>query len=202
MLSSKARCGPDANVEWLRSAEGVLYCQYCRALNRKLFPNPINVALRTDGAKDWSIGVPFRADLPIYSRELIAQLGIDRLSQDFCFGQCICDTGQVINEIVTMYSPQYVLLRGDRNTTIKVCGTCGEIWTDLVKVFPGRPAYVMRHQLGESGVFQGRGAKLFVTRKLIDRVEWSRFPDVTVRCIDVRITPLDGRELPGDPASL
>lgn len=200
MLYSSARAGPDAAPDWQRRSNGILWCSHCRSLNRTIYPLAIDCELRSAPCGTWSIGVPFRADVPIYRSSLTKQLDRDLTRSGFVFGRCLRPRGQVVDNYATMYSRNYVVLRGDTETITKVCAKCGDVWTDLVTVFAGRPAYVMRHQLSDATVYQGRAGKLLVTREVAARIDWTAIPDVRVARIDVRETPLDHRHLPGDPA--
>lgn len=66
-------------------------------------------------------------------------------------------------------------------------------------VLPNRPAYLLRHELSSAHVYQGAHGKLFIDEYAKGLVDWSRFPDLQLKQIDVLERPLDGLVLPGDP---
>ncbi len=194
-----ASAGPAADPTWLQESEGVVWCASCRALKREHYPNPIACVLRSDPRGEWSIGIPFRIDVPLYRTALTDQIRDDLQASGFVFGECLCGHSRLLDDYVTMYTRDYVLLRGDKDTITKVCPLCGAVWTDLVTVYAGRPAYVMHHQLSGARIYQGRGGKLYITQELVHRIDWTLLPDIRLSCIEVRRVPLDGRRLPGDP---
>jgi hypothetical protein len=141
--------------------------------------------------------VALRTGVPVYRRDFVEQI-CGHLA-DYALGKCLTPEGEMLNEYVTLYLRHCVTMRGDRQTVYKPCRSCGSVWSDLVMVFPGRPAYLLRHQLTGGLVYQARSSFLFLAEELVDRIDWSPFPDARLDAVEVRDTPLDGRRLPGDP---
>lgn len=189
--------GPDADPDWLHRTEGELYCRECRTMNRRLYPKPIDVVLQCVPPRTWSEGILFRVAIPVF-RSDFAKLIVNECPR-MVIGTCRLTNGQIVKDYVTMYREKWVLMRGDRATKTRVCHVCGSVWTDLVMVFPGRPAYLLRHQLSDESVYQDCSGSLLLQDNLVRRIDWSRFPDMRLQQVSVRDTPLDGKQLPGDP---
>jgi hypothetical protein len=196
-LASKNKEHFHAEPAWVEDAAGRIFCPDCRTIYRSRHPEPIDVTLMEWPEAPAVCGRPARAGVPIFGSDFVAQIG--ECLPDAAIGRCLTADGQVFQEYVTMYLPRCVLMRGDTKTKYKVCKGCGAIWTDLVMVFPGRPAYLLRHQLTDALIYQGGYGSLFIARELANRLDWSPFPDVRLEPVEVRDTPLDGRRLPGDP---
>lgn len=186
-----------ASPRWLAGVLGNVVCRECRSLNRKLFPYPVDAVLLHPPRTHPTHGGLFRAGVPVYRVDFVHELR-DYLG-DHVVGKCVDENGEDINEYVTMYTRTCVLMRGDSKTTYKVCNWCGSVWTDLVMVFPGRPAYLLRHQLTRMMVYQDHDGIIFAEDEIVNRIDWRRFPDIRPAQIEVRDTPLDGRCLPEDP---
>jgi hypothetical protein len=196
-VQSRSNDGPDADLDWVRQSVGKLFCEHCRTVNRKLYPQPIDVVLRQIPPRTWTSGGCFRVGIPIYRADFAAI--VQREVPEFIAGRCLLPDSSVVEDYVTLYSPTWLLMRGDEQTTTRVCQLCGSVWTDLVMVFPGRPAYLLRHQLTGASIYQGRSGPLFMVKELVDTIDWRQFSDMRRQRVDIRDTPLDGRRLPGDP---
>lgn len=197
LVRTTSKEGPDADSVWVSRSAGTLFCKYCRSVNRSLYPRPLDVVLLADPPRTWTIGEPFRVGISIYRADF-AEI-IRKAVPRFVAGRCLLPNGQVIRDYVTLYSDKAVLMRGDRETTTKVCKLCGSVWSDLVMINPGRPAYLLRHQLTGDLFYQGESSPDFMEDELVGCIDWHRFPDLEVLDVDTLDIPLDDRRLPGDP---
>jgi hypothetical protein len=189
--------GPEVSLDWISENVGKVFCAHCRAVHRRLYPAAIDVVFRQTPTPGWTTGLGFRVGVPIYRVEFLEALG--HHAQGFAIGRCLLPHGKVLTEYATAYAKDYVLMRGDERTTTKVCPLCGSVWTDLVVVYPKRPAYLLRRQLSDALVYQGRSGAFFLAEAVVSEIDWTHFPDMRVQRIDVLDRPLDGRRLPGDP---
>jgi hypothetical protein len=197
-LHATSNDGPDADLDWVRRSEGKLFCKHCRTINRALYPQPIDVQLRSKPPTTWTYCSPFRVGITLYRRDFVEAIAKE-LTSGFVCGRCFLPDGAVLANYVTLYSQKHVLMRGDKQTRTEVCPLCSSVWSDLVIVFRGRPAYLLRHELDDARLFQGTSGDVFMRHSLTTEIDWSRFRDIRLRRIEVRDTPLDGRRLPGDP---
>jgi len=196
-IHSSSSVGLDADLGWMAKVVGSVICTHCRDVKRESYPQGIDVVLRDSPRALPFYGVLFRVGLPLYRSTFVQQFPSE--FRRFAIGRVLTVDGGVISEYVSAYSRTSVLLRGDDRVTTKVCPLCSSVWSDLVMVFPDRPAYLLRHQLTNAQLHQGRGSELYITEELAAQVEWSQFPDVQLLRVDVRNTPLDRKRLPGDP---
>jgi hypothetical protein len=100
--------------------------------------------------------------------------------------------GQVLDDYVTLYSRQYILIRGNKQSKYVVCSECGTV---RPHGWHGRQ-YVLRSYLTESRVYQSPFNELCIDEELALKIDFSSWPDVDLETIEIRDEPMDGQELP------
>ena len=196
-IGSRSRNGPDVDIDWVNQSIGKIFCERCRSINRSMYPAPVDIVLHDVLSGGWTIGSGFQVGVPIFRCDFIELLWPHM--HGYVRGRCLRAGGGVHEHLVTLYAEKWVLMRGDERSRTEVCSLCGSIWTDLVMVRRGRPAYLLRHQLSGDLIYQDCDGDLFIAKSLAESLDFSKFRDLRFEPVTIRDTPLDGRRLPGDP---
>ncbi len=59
--------------------------------------------------------------------------------------------------------------------------------------------HTLRVYLGEGRVYMDSFGWMYLDEELANQLDFSSWPDVELRQIEIRDLPLDGQRLPGDP---
>ena len=186
---------PDPTVSapaWRREVVGRIFCPECIKIKRAIFPEPIDVVLyEPPGHKVMDSASVVCLD--IYHRDFMAQIR-EHLS-DYAFGRCLGQNGEVYDEYVTCYAPDYIVVRGNKDSDYYICPTCGSIQSH--EWWHG-PQYVLRAYLNESLIYQDCMTNMYLEEELACSLDLSPWPDVEFRPIGIRDEPMDGQQLPCD----
>lgn len=176
--------------DWLAGACGDIVCPQCRRIDRTQYPRPLDVVFCDPPSYETSVllegtGITvFRRDLVDYLRDHLA---------GFVLGECFLDDGSAMDEYVTCYGRDYVIVRGGRNSRNFVCNGCGMILSDLG---PG-PRYVIQQELTGASVYQDAQCGLYLAEELGFEIDLGPWIDAFLAGIGVRERPIEGQPLPG-----
>lgn len=178
------------DLEWVKGELGRTLCSKCRKIDRSRYPQAIDAHLRNLPEGQACAGL-WRTGLRVFHKSLIRHL--QPFLEEFVVGRCF-HNGQLIQDYATLYGSNYVVVRGDALTKYYICEQCGTIGST-----PGpTSSYVLRRQLSRASVYQNSGCSLLLTEDLVQRTDWSLWPDVYLLEVDIRDEPIDGQQLPGD----
>lgn len=167
--------------DWVLAHRGVEFCEYCGKVRRELYPRSIDTAiahpelLPTAGTTDnLRLGV-----MHIELRRLLQPW-----MSHFVFGRCLTIDGHVILTHVTFYSARYVVLQTtpDLYYDCERCGVRVGHWGDL-------PIRLAKEQLDGRQVVEDAVNGLYVSERLVQSIDWSRFPDLEL--LDVELVSSD-----------
>jgi len=181
-----------ATPEWRQKAYGTVICPECHRINRNQFPCPCDVVLLNHPGNR-IIGGIWYTNIEIFHINFIEQ--IDKYLTDFTLGKCLTSKGDVIDEYITCYGKDYIIVRGDKTNQYRICGTCNMIssggWNG--------PRYILRSYLKDYYIYQSSFGSVFLVEDLASRLDFSPWPDAELKPIAVRDKPIDGQILPIDP---
>jgi hypothetical protein len=181
-----------ATPAWRHKAYGTVLCHECHRIDRKKFPLPCDVVLLNHPGNRIISGIWY-TNIEIVSAKFIEQLS--EYLTGFALGKCLTPKGDVIDEYVTCYGKDYLIVRGDKRNQYKICGTCNMIssggWDG--------PRYILRSYLRNTYVYQSSCGSIFLDEKLAIKLDFSPWPDSELIPIAIRDEPLDGQVLPIDP---
>ncbi len=178
--------------EWLRKSIGDIFCPECRQIKRKIYPGLIDIILEEYDRNDIA-GAVDKVGICIYHRDFIAQI-FDYM-KDFGFGKCYTEAGDLIPELVTVYSKEYIILRGNKNSDYRICDTCGTVNTYATS---GKK-YILRYQIKDWKQVYGEGGYLYIADELVPNLDLSQWKYAKLDKVLIRDKPIDGRHFPGDP---
>jgi hypothetical protein len=183
-----------ASKEWRRNSSREFLCNECWRVKRDIFPKPLDISLCSYKRNDIGGGVS-HGGACVYHRDFIAQI-FDHM-KGFAFGKCYSETGDLIPELVTVYSKEYIISRGNQNSGYRVCDTCGNVNTYAIS---GK-IYVLRKQLCEGKkVYSSANSFLFISDDLLDKLDFSQWKYAKLDKVLIRDKSIDGQHFPGDPA--
>lgn len=182
-----------ASKEWRRNSSREFLCNECWRVKREIFPKPIDINLCSYQKDDIGGGVS-HGGVCVYHRDLIVQ--IYDYMKDFVFGKCYTEEGDLIPELVTVYSKEYVILRGNRNSDYRICNSCGNVNTYATS---GKK-YILRSQVKDcQKVYGGVSGFVFIADELVPQLDLSQWKYACLDKVLIRDKPIDGQYFPGDP---
>jgi hypothetical protein len=103
---------------------------------------------------------------------------------------------RLIREHVTYYAPvsRQLVIRGGPPTKYRTCKRCAQIDRTTWHA----PYYTLKRYLDRRSVYQDSEGRLYITRSLLESVDWSPWEDAVFEAIPVLSNPLDNRTLPVD----
>lgn len=187
---SKADWAPSARRYWLEKAQNTILCKYCGTVNRKLFPEPVDIVL-TEVPKGslmhvWYIGIR------VFRRNFIARL--EPYMKDYVLGKCYDEKEKLIKDYVTCYMRKYLVLRGQQGSNYEVCPEC-----NTVRGIGIAPHYVPRFYVNNGVVFMDSSCHIYVDHELCLKLHLDKIKDIEFDAIPVVEGVVDGQHLPIDP---
>jgi len=181
-----------ATKQWRKQARGGILCPECTSIRRSQFPTPVDIVLRERPEQTicepiWWTGVS------IFHRDFIEQ--IRKHMGRFTFGKCFLEDGTVVEEYVTCYSRDYIVIRGTAESEYGICSTCGT--TTSMGHFPHCiPEFYLKY----GPIYQDGSGNMLIDEALFCEMELSPWRGLfEFDRIPVRPEPLDGQHLPIDP---
>jgi len=196
-LSSTFDDIPLATREWRIYQKEHYRCkvQQCQKLDSKrIYPKPVDLTI--DGIS-WGKTEPIVIGVFYGCSDLFHINFIDQIRsymEGFIFGKCFLSDGSQLNNYVTCYSKDTILIRGSQGTVYNECSQCMS-----VSCTPKEPRYTLKMYLKGCGVYQDAIHTLYLDESLVDKIDFSPWPDVVLEPIEVRDEPVDQRRLICDP---
>ena len=181
-----------ATAEWRSQAIGTIFCPMCHNIKNSVYPKSIDLIL--EDIPDNSIHDPiWWVGISIFHIGLIEQIVPYFL--DYVLGKCFDSDGNLVNDYVTCYSKDYIVVRGVEGSKYKICPECG-----VVDSIPGlAPHYIPRFYLTESRVYMDSSYDMYLDEDLALGLDLSRWKEYEFDTIPIRDDVLDGQHLPIDP---
>lgn len=180
-----------ADSTWMGQALGRELCPNCRCVNRVAYPQPLNVTLAKP-PEGQTAALVESTNVVIWRKDFIAEkMGCRR---DFIFGKCSLAGGSCIEDYVTCYRRDYIIVRGGHTSKYRMCPECGTVISDVRT----GAEYILERYIGNNDVFQDALCKLYMAADIAFPHDYKRWNDVTLTAINVRKEPADGKVLPGD----
>ena len=185
------RGGVHATGQWRRAAAGVILCEECHLIMNSHWPKPCNVELHEPPGHR-VCGLVWWTKVSIFHKDFLAQLR--HHLDSFILGECCDDKGRKYEKYLTCYTRRRIVVRGNKDSTYRVCSKCGSIVPDG---WHGRQ-YTLSQYLGTDLVHMDAYSNLFIDEKLIEQIDFGPWPDVELQPIGVCHRPRDGQRLPID----
>jgi len=177
---------------WLQRARGESLCPQCDCIARSRYPKPIDVVLCKPPHKQTSALVE-TTGITIWRRDFLDLLS--EYMEGFALGRCLLADGRVLGRYATCYGPNYIVIRGNRQSRYHICPGCGTVSSH---VKPG-PEYILTCYLTDAKVYQDSQCRLFLTEDIAWGLDFEPWEDVSCEPVSVREIPADGQHLPGGP---
>lgn len=180
--------------EWLQKAYGTILCPECNSISQSQFPRQIDIVLskhpdhRITGGVWWT-------SVRTFHRDFINQI-CEHIS-DFVTGKCFDRDGMLIEEYVTCYSKNYIVVRGRAGSNYGICAQC-----NTVNSQGNAPHYIPRFYLTDSRIYMDSSCDMYLDEELSLELDFSSWPDAELDVIPVRDELADGVHLPIDPPSI
>ena len=190
-----------AAQEWLAQSDNGL-CPVCLHVERSFYPRPFDVVLERlpESLYEESMISMRHAslffaniDFTIWRRDFIDVIK-DELNE-FSFGHCLLPDGTIIEDYVTCYSPEYLIIRGNKQSRYQICPRCRCIASEI----HNSPHYILSQYLKKGPAFQDSKGGLYLSCE--DQKQYSlllKSFNVSLDLVVVRDIPVDGQILPGD----
>lgn len=169
------------------------FCPWCRNIDRSRYPAPVDVGI-LEIPERITCGIVYPFGAYVFCASLVERLHEDLVASGFVFGKCLDSDGDVIEDYVTCYPKDYIVLRGNAATKYYICEECGAV-DSTVHGFP----YVLRRQLTDATIYQRTSGRVYVADEIAMDVDWGQWPDLELRLTRILDKPIDGQRLPGDP---
>jgi len=169
----------------------------CGSVHPSYFPRPVDVQVQR---------CPRKTYVPKVFANLFRKDFFELVSPHLrgaVVGRCIkVSHGKrtVCEDHVSCYSDRAesrLVLRGGPGSRYETCDVCGR---DRSSGSTKEPRYILSHQLdGRLAYQEGVSGTFLLTQQLVDEIDWTRFPDLSLYPYPVFDRPIDGQRLPGDP---
>lgn len=174
-------------------------CAECRRKLPGKDPKPVTVEL-ADRPRGIG-GIAAGAHISVFHRRFIGQVA-EHLGNRHIVGPVIRPNGTTWSDYCTCYPTKPVYERGSTPTDAvfqkiyrpHTCARCG--WTRTIYAEP--PRYLLARLLDDSPIFQRSSGGFFLADWLVEKMDWSMFPDAELEPILVLDRPLDDLRLPTD----
>lgn len=179
-----------AEEQWLsKGMKNQILCPECKCVNRTRYPASFDIVLEKEPQGQTGILVEL-TNVTIWRKDFIDSF-LEYLSSHI-LGKCYLPDGQVIEEYVTCYSNQYVVARGGKNSSYRICSLCGTI---ISNVKPG-PSYILERYIYDKNICQDALCGLFICEDVLFPYDPDKWMSIVPGCISVRKEPVDGQVLP------
>jgi hypothetical protein len=186
-LSSDTRLFIVPDKAWYAEQTGDQMCAGCRRIDRSRHPAPCNVYVRqlpqvlSSGIVAWCCVGVIRLDLLDLLRPHLSEFALGGITLE--------EVGEVSNHH-SLYSGNFVPLRGGRGSSYCPCQVCGRSG-----IFTTEP-YVLREELPAGSVIQDDYCRLYLSSVLARNFPWTSFPDIRPRLVPILDQEKDDDERP------
>jgi len=177
--------------EWLQGALGVSICPQCKCINRSRYPEPIKPVVENAPQEQTSAWLE-NTFITMWRRDFIEY--ISDYMKDFIIGDCYFSDKSRMEDFVTCYSANPIIIRGNKKSQYTICPGCRTITS---KVKPG-PQYVLQRNLNDAKVYQDAYCQFYFSEDIAFGLDFNQWDDIGLEAIFIRELPADGQKLPGD----
>ena len=178
---------------WIREQRGGVLCWGCMKRRPELFPAPVDIPIRELERGTSYSSVCYGGVGVIHVRFLEVLRRLEPHMPEHVLGKCLWwKDGSVLEDYRSIYLRRTIMDRGGKDTEYHVCKVCGGI-TSTVWNSP----YVLRSDLGDSGVYQDRVDCLYLHQEVARRLPWREFVDLEPFRIPILDEPLPDDPFPG-----
>lgn len=180
--------------EWMRYEKENYVCKskvLCNKLDRTIYPKSIDVVIKELPETRILYSRVFGSIAAIHHVDFINQI---RTKMDgFVFGKCYLPDKTLVEEYVTCYSKDVIVIRGAYGSKYIQCVDCKSI------VSAKEPIYVLERYLTGASVYQDAIQGLYIDGNLAMELDFSPWPDLELEPIPIRDKPVDKQKLICDP---
>ncbi len=176
---------------WRNEATGVIFCPDCASILKTHWPKPIDIELYGDPGYRLESLICW-IGLCIFHRDFLQQ--IRSHLKRFVMGRCFDREGHLDERYQTCYTNSTIVVRGNKDSKYWICKLCNSVSPNG---WYGKQ-YTLSQYLTQDMVYMNASGIMYLDQELADTIDFSPWPDVNLKTIDVLDQPKDGQVLPLD----
>ena len=136
----------------------------------------------------------FYTPLSVFHRAFIEQIRAYIPETEFSVGRCFYAEGGLMEDYVTCYSRNILIVHGGLGTQYEACSFCGSIQRRKCT----RPDNIPRKYLTDAHIYMDRNCRFFFDEALALQLDLSAWPGIKFEAYPVEDNVLDGDGFPID----
>ena len=167
-----------------KAAEETWLCQGCNYPKRKT--GKVDVEIQQPSPQDEPLNFVYGFGIPVAKKSFLESFCLDTLKRDLHLGRISLEQGDELDDWITFRGKRSLIVRGTRNTSLRLCNECGRN-----VYFSMGPRYLFPAPPSDHELFESDLSGLIVSQRLFNSLALHRWPKLVFEKLPVLSAPRD-----------